>query len=330
MSEEELLSQDEIDVLLNGVDEGDVETDEVEPTPASTAGVQRYDLTGQDHIVRGRMPTLEMINERFTRYTENSMFNLLRQTPQVRAAKIESIKLSEYLQMLGIPTSLNMVKIHPLRGTALFVLDADLVVNLVDRFYGGGCHDNDISEREFTIIEKRFVQKILNQIFVDMKEAWKTVMKINFEYVGTKDNPSMVRVLSSSEIVVLSSFDVKISGKGGKIQIAIPYSMLEPVRETLDSGMQADVDDSYDSWMESLQDGLRYASVPISCRVAERKVVLREILNFKAGDVIPIEMPESSTLTVNGMPVFEAVIGASNDHLALKIKRQLRQSSKSD
>lgn len=327
MSEEELLSQDEIDVLLNGVDEGDVETDDLPPAPPA-GGVQAYDLTNQDHIVRGRLPTLEMINERFTRYTEHSMFNLLRQTPQVTAAKIENIKLSEYLQMLGIPTSLNMVKIHPLRGTALFVLDADLVVNLVDRFFGGGCHDNDISEREFTATEKRIIQKVLNQIFVDMKEAWKTVMDIDFEYMGTEANPSMVKVVSASEVVVLSTFEVKIEGRGGNIQIAIPYSMLEPVRETLDSGVQADMEDSDDTWLESLQEDILYASVPISCRVAERKITLREILNFKVGDVIPIEMPDSSLLMANGVPVFEAGIGASNEHLALKIKRQIKRSGK--
>jgi len=329
MSEEELLSQEEIDVLLNGVDEGDVETDEL--SPASPAGgVQTYDLTLHDRIIRGRMPTLEMINERFTRYTMQSMFNLLRRTPLVTAARIESIKFSEYLQMLSIPTSLNMVKIHPLRGTALFVLDAELVTNLVDRYFGGGCHNNDIGEREFTPTEERITQKILNQAFVDMKDAWKTVMDINFEYLGTKANPSMIRVVSSSEIVVLSTFDVKIEGKGGKIQLAIPYSMLEPVRDTLDSGVQADVEDSDDRWMESLQEGIRYASVPISCRVAERKITLREILNFKAGDVIPIEIPENSVLTANGIPVFEAGIGASNDHLALKIKRRIRPSGQSD
>ncbi|MEH6358788.1 MAG: flagellar motor switch protein FliM [Pseudomonadales bacterium] len=328
MSEEELLSQDEIDVLLNGVDEGDVDTDETASEPVVSGGVKAYDLTSQDHIVRGRMPTLEMINERFTRYTELSLFNLFRQTPQVTPAKIENIKLSEYLQMLGIPTSLNMVKIHPLRGTALFVLDADLVVNLVDRFFGGGTHENDIAERDFTIIEKRIIQKILNQVFVDMKEAWKTVMDIDFEYTGAEDNPAMVKVASSSEVVVLSTFDVKIEGKGGKIQVAIPYSMLEPVRETLDSGVQADMEDSDDTWLESLQEDIRYASVPISCRVAERKIKLREILSFKVGDVIPIEMPESSTLLANGVPLFEAGIGASNEHLALKIKRQIKRSGK--
>lgn len=329
MADEDLLSQEEIDTLLNGVDEGDVETAD---TPADvapqTTGVRGYDLTSQDHIVRGRLPTLEMINDRFTRYTEHSMFELLRQTVEVSSAQIENIKFSEYLQMLSIPTSLNMVKIHPLRGTALFVLDASLVINLVDQFFGGGSHDTDIAEREFTHTEQRIIQKLLGQVFVDMKEAWKTVMEIDFEYTGNEANPSMVTAINPSEVVVLSTFEVKLDDKAGKIQVAIPYSMLEPVRETLDSGVQADIDDADNTWLDSLQQDIQYASVPVNCRVAERRITLREILNFKVGDVIPINMPESSTLMANGVPIFETQMGASNDHLALKVVRQIKRPGK--
>lgn len=328
MADEDLLSQEEIDTLLNGVDEGEVATADIPVDVTPVAGVRSYDLTSQDHIVRGRLPTLEMINDRFTRYTEQSMFDLLRQTVEVSSAQIENIKFSEYLQMLGIPTSLNMVKIHPLRGTALFVLDASLVINLVDQFFGGGSHDTDILERDFTHTEQRIIQKVLGQVFVDMKEAWKTVMAIDFEYTGSEANPSMAKVISPSEVVVLSSFDVKLDNKVGKIQVVIPYSMLEPVRETLDAGVQADIDDADDTWLESLQQDIQYASVPINCRVAERKITLREILNFKVGDVIPINMPESSTLMANGVPIFETQMGASNDHLALKVVRQIRRPGK--
>lgn len=325
MAEEDLLSQEEIDTLLNGVDEGEVETAESAFEATVVEGVRLYDLTSQDHIVRGRLPTLEMINDRFTRYTEQSLFDLLRQTASVSSAQIENVKFSEYLQTLGIPTSLNMVKIHPLRGTALFVLDASLVINLVDQFFGGGAQETAIAEREFTHTEKRIIQKVLGQVFVDMKEAWKTVMDIDFEYTGSEANPSMAKVISPSEVVVVSSFEINLSDRVGKIQVAIPYSMLEPVRETLDAGVQADIDDSDDTWLESLQEDIQYASVPVNCRVAERKITLREILNFKVGDVIPINMPETSILMANGVPIFETQMGASNEHLALKVVRQIKR-----
>lgn len=325
MSVDELLSKDEIDVLLNGVDEGQVAT-EAPPAPVSHSDSEVYDFTRQDHIVRGRMPTLEMINERFVRHTKLSMFNLLRETVEVTSGAVENVKFSEYMQTVAMPTSLNMVKIRPLRGTSLFVLHADLVVKLVDKFFGGGNREINVEEREFTSTELRIVQKVLDQAFVDMKEAWKTVMPVDFELVGAEANPAMANIISPSEVVVLSTFEIEIDQVKGKLQVVIPYSMLEPVRETLDAGVQADIDDADERWADSLRQDILYAQVPISCRIAERKITLREILNFKTGDVIPVNMPDTHTLMVNGVPIFETRMGTSNDHLALKIVNQIRRS----
>lgn len=324
MSVDELLSKDEIDVLLNGVDAGQVET-EAPPAPAGYAQSQAYDFTRQDHIVRGRLPTLEMINERFVRHTKLSMFNLLRETVEVSAGSIESIRFAEYMQTIAKPTSLNMVKIRPLRGTSLFVLHADLVVKLVDKFFGGGNREIKVLEREFTSTELRIIQKVLEQAFIDMKEAWKTVMPVDFEFVGAEANPAMANIISSSEMVVVSTFEMEIEEHKGKFQVVIPYSMLEPVRETLDAGVQADVDDTDERWGQALRKDILYAQVPINCKVAERKITLREILSFKAGDVIPITMPDSHILTANGVPIFETRLGTSNEHLALKIINRIQR-----
>jgi len=320
MSVDELLSKDEIDVLLNGVDEGNVEVEGAQVDDEA----HTYDLTSQDHIVRGRLPTLEMINERFCRYTRVSMFNFLRQTIEVESAGIENIKFSEYLQTLGMPSHMNMVKIHPLRGTALFVVSAELVVKLVDKFFGGeGGSKLKIEEREFTKTELRITQKVLNQIFIDMKEAWKTVMQVSFEQVGLEANPAMANIISPSEVVVLSSFTVTIDKDECNFQVAIPYSMLEPVRETLDAGVQSDIDDTDERWVKSLQEDILDVKIPFGCKVAERKITLREILAFKVGDVIPITMQDTNTLQVKGIPIFETRLGQSRDNLALKIVKQL-------
>ena len=326
MSVDELLSKDEIDVLLNGVDEGQVLT-EAPPEPKQNRDTEVYDFTRQDHIVRGRLPTLEMINERFVRHTKLSLFNLLRETVEVTACSIESVKFSEYMQTFAMPTSLNMVKIRPLRGTALFVLHAELVVRLVDKFFGGGNREVNVAEREFTSTELRIIRKVLDQSFIDMKEAWKTVMPVDFDFVGSESNPAMANIINPSEVIVLSTFDITIGEVTGKFQIAIPYSMLEPVRETLDAGVQADIEDTDERWGQALKKDILYAHVPINCKIAERKITLREILNFKAGDVIPINMPDTHTLSVNGIPIFETRLGTSNQHLALKIVSQIKRPS---
>ncbi|MGH1371890.1 MAG: flagellar motor switch protein FliM [Cellvibrionaceae bacterium] len=312
---QDLLSQDEIDALLHGVDDGDVETE----SDAEPGSVKSYDLTSQDRIVRGRMPTLEMINERFARYTRISMFNLLRRSADVSLGGVQIQKFGEYVHTLYVPTSLNMVKFRPLRGTALIILDAKLVFKLVDNFFGGDGRHAKIEGREFTPTELRVVQMVLDQAFVDLEEAWKAVMPIDFEYINSEVNPSMANIVSPSEVVVVSTFHVELDGGGGDLHITIPYSMIEPIREMLDAGLQTDTDDLDDRWSVALRNDVMEAKVELECEVASQKITLRDILEMKTGDVVPIEMPEFQIVTANKVPMFRSEMGQSNGNLALKV-----------
>ena len=314
---QDLLSQDEIDALLHGVDEGDIETEQ--DIPAGSA--RSYDLTTQDRIVRGRMPTLEMINERFARYTRISMFNLLRRSADVAVGGVRIQKFGEYVHTLYVPTSLNMVKIRPLRGTALVIMDAKLVFKLVDNFFGGDGRHAKIEGREFTPTELRVVQIVLEQIFIDMKEAWKTIMPIDFEYMNSEVNPAMANIVSPSEVVVVSTFHVELDGGGGDLHITFPYAMIEPIREVLDAGMQSDVDEVDDRWVKALREDVMASTVKLSCRYIRQQVTLRDILDLKAGDVIPVTMPEDVILMANGVPIYNTKLGVSRGNVALQIKR---------
>ncbi len=312
---QDLLSQEEIDALLHGVDDGDVDTE-----PDFIEGEARsYDLTSQDRIVRGRMPTLEMINERFARYTRISLFNLLRRSADVAVGGIQIQKFGEYVHTLYVPTSLNMVKLRPLRGTGLIILDAKLVFKLVDNFFGGDGRHAKIEGREFTPTELRVVQMVLQQAFVDLKEAWKTIMPIEFEYVNSEVNPSMANIVSPSEVVVVSTFHVELDGGGGDMHITLPYAMIEPIRETLDAGMQSDVDDLDERWVRALREDVIGATVTVNTTVAEKAVSLRDIIDLEPGDVIPIDLPDKLILRANGVPVLYARLGQSRGNLALQI-----------
>ncbi len=313
---QDLLSQDEIDALLHGVDDGDIETE----SDAEPGTVKNYDLTSQDRIVRGRMPTLEMINERFARYTRISMFNMLRRTADVSVGGIQIQKFGEYVHTLYVPTSLNMVKFRPLRGTALIILDAKLVFKLVDNFFGGDGRHAKIEGREFTPTELRVVQMVLNQGFVDLAEAWKAVMPINFEYVHSEVNPSLANIVSPSEVVVVSTFHVELDGGGGELHITMPYSMIEPIREVLDAGLQSDTDEQDERWVKALREDVLAAKVELECDVVRRDITLRDIVDLKEGDVIPIEFPDYHVLTANGVPMFKTQLGQHRGNLALKIK----------
>ena len=321
---QDLLSQDEIDALLHGVDDGDIETeDDLDSSP-----IKSYDLTSQDRIVRGRMPTLEMINERFARYTRISMFNLLRRTADVSVGGIQIQKFGEYVHTLYVPTSLNMVKFRPLRGTALIILDAKLVFKLVDNFFGGDGRHAKIEGREFTPTELRVVQMVLEQVFVDLREAWKAVMEIDFEYINSEVNPSMANIVSPSEVVVVSTFHVELDGGGGELHITLPYAMVEPIREVLDAGLQSDTDERDDRWVNALREDVMDAEVDLECNVVEKQISLRDIVDLRDGDIIPINMPEFHVVTANGVPLFKANFGQSNENLALKITGEVDRSQK--
>lgn len=312
---QDLLSQDEIDALLHGVDDGDIETE----SDDDPSGIKSYDLTSQDRIVRGRMPTLEMINERFARYTRISMFNLLRRTADVSVGGIQIQKFGEYVHTLYVPTSLNMVKFRPLRGTALIILDAKLVFKLVDNFFGGDGRHAKIEGREFTPTELRVVQMVLEQVFIDLREAWKAVMDIKFEYINSEVNPSMANIVSPSEVVVVSTLHVELDGGGGELHITMPYSMVEPIREVLDAGLQTDTDERDERWVNALKEDVMDAQVDLECDVIKKDISLRDIVDLREGDVIPITMPETHTLTANGVPIFTAQFGQSNENLAMKV-----------
>lgn len=318
---QDLLSQDEIDALLHGVDDGDVSTE----SDGEAGEVSAYDLTTQDRIVRGRMPTLEMINERFARYTRISMFNLLRRTADVSVGGINIQKFGEYVHTLYVPTSLNMVKFRPLRGTALVVLDAKLVFKLVDNFFGGDGRHAKIEGREFTPTELRVVRMVLEQAFIDLKEAWRAVLPIEFDHINSEVNPSMANIVSPSEVVVVSTFHVELDGGGGELHITIPYSMIEPIREMLDAGLQSDSDERDDRWVNSLREDIMVATVNLECDLIRDTVQLSDIVGLQKGDVIPVEMPEEHFITVNGVPLFKTQVGQSNGNLALKVLNQIER-----
>jgi len=321
----DLLSQDEIDALLHGVDDVE-EEDVVEDVVQSRDGTSDYDFSSQDRIVRGRMPTLEMVNERFARHMRISLFNMMRRTAEVSINGIQMIKFGEYIHTLFVPTSLNMVRFRPLKGTALITMEARLVFILVDNFFGGdGRYHAKIEGREFTPTERRIIQMLLKLVFEDYKEAWSPVMDVSFEYLDSEVNPSMANIVSPTEVVVISSFHIELDGGGGDFHIALPYSMLEPIRELLDAGVQSDKEDTDMRWSKALRDEIMDVPVTINTKFIEVDISLSQVMELQAGDIIPIEMPDNITVLIEDLPTFRAKLGRSRDNIALKIESKIKR-----
>ncbi len=313
----DILSQDEIDILLNGVDSGEVDTNADDmPTDGEA---RSYELGSQDRIIRGRMPTLDMINDRFSRYLRISMYNMLRRTIEVTVVGVSMIKFSEYVRGLFMPTSLNLVNISPLRGTGLFVIDPNLVFATVDNFFGGdGRYHTRIEGREFTPTENRVIQILLDLLFSDLEKSWKPVMELEYKYLNSEINPQFANIVSPTEVIVVQKFKMELEGGGGEFHVVMPYSMLEPIRESLDAGMQSDQAHTDQRWTNSLKEEMKQAIVKIDSTMCHTKMTIADVLNLNEGDVIPIDMPDQVTVRAAKIPIFKGVLGNSNGKNAVQ------------
>jgi flagellar motor switch protein FliM len=319
--QQKILNQDEIDALIHGMDQGAVST-ESEPPPGE---VRNFDFHDQKRIVRGRMPTLEMINERFARLFRHNLYNLLRRQPEVAVNPIEMKKYSEYLLTLQLPTSLNLVRLHPLRGTALVLLDPKLVFAIVDNFFGGNGRHTKIEGRDFTATESRVIHMVLQPAFTDLVEAWSHVVKLQVEYLASEVNPAFANIVSPSEVVVVTSFHVELEGGGGDVHVTLPYSMIEPLREQLDSGMTSDRIEHDERWAQSLKEEIDDAEVELSTVLGRSRLTLGELLNLKAGDIVPCDFSGKVTVLAEAVPVFRGTFGLSRGQQAIKVEERVRR-----
>lgn len=313
----DLLSQDEIDALLHGVDSGAVDT--AEP-PAAPGEARNYDFATQERIIRGRLPTLEMINDRFARTWRIGLFNLLRRSADLSVRGIDMLRFGEYMHSLQVPTNLNLVKMKPLRGTAIVMFEPRLVFTVVDNFFGGsGKYHTRIEGREFTPTEMRVIQILLKQTFSDLSEAWAPVMPVEFEYLNSEVNPHFANIISPREYIVVCRFHVELDGGGGELHLSIPWSMLEPIREQLDAGVQSDRVEKDESWTRALRTQLQDAEVELSSVLARRQISLRELSRLKVGDVIPIDLAPTVPVQVEQLPLFSGEFGVHNGRNAVKV-----------
>jgi flagellar motor switch protein FliM len=316
----EILNQDEIDALLKGVDDGEVAT---EPPPDEPGKAKDYDLATQVRIVRGRMPTLEMINDRFARLFRVGLYNMLRRTPEISVAPVKVQKFTEYTQNLHVPSSLNLIKINPLRGTALVTIDATLVFAIVDNFFGGNGRYAKIEGREFTLTEGRIVQMVLREAFADLTEAWSVCTPITIEYLNSEINPHFANIVSPSEIVVVTAFRIELEGGGGELHVTLPYAMIEPIRDLLDSGVQSDRMERDESWNKTLRAEIEEAEVELVPVLGHTTLTLGRLVDLRPGDVIPCDFDGEVTLLAEGVPVLRGGFGVSRGQQAVKVSQRI-------
>lgn len=321
---DKFLSQDEVDALLKGVG-GDQDDDK---STSEIEGVRDYNLATQERIVRGRMPTLEIINERFARLVRIELFNFLRRTVEVSVGPVRITKYSDFIRNLVVPTNLNLVQMKPLRGTALMVFDPTLVFLVVDNMFGGdGRFHTRVEGRDFTQTEQRIIQRILNIVFETYSKSWEPVYPIEFEYLRSEMNTQFANIATPNEVVVVTTFNVELGPASGEIHFCMPYSMVEPIRDLLTSPLQGEVLGADKRWVKLMTQQVQAAEIEIVADLATTNMRLGQILNMKVGDVIPITMDDAIEAKVDGVPVMLCKYGLFNGQYALRVEKLLRSNS---
>lgn len=322
---QDFLSQDEVDALLKGV-AGDAEVP-AEAAPAD--GVRGYDLGRQERIVRGRMPTLETIHERFTRLLRIGLHGFMRRTADITVGAVRTLPYSEFVRNLVVPTNLNVVQLKPLRGNALFVFDPALIFTVVDNLFGGdGRFHTRVEGRDFTATEQRIIQRMLSVVLEDYRKAWAPVHPIQFDYLRSEMHTQFASIASADEVVVVSSFQIELGAGGGELHICIPYASIGPIRDQLYSNLQGGQVETDQRWSRLLAQQVQGADVDLSAQLTRIPLKVRDLLGLKVGDVIDFDLPRAVVAEVDGVPIFECRYGNVNGQYAIKVDKVLAASSR--
>ncbi|MCZ6541005.1 MAG: flagellar motor switch protein FliM [Nitrospinae bacterium] len=322
----QVLSQGEVEALLRGVSEGQIETET--DVPEEVLGVVPYDLTSQEKIVRGRLPTLDIINQMFSRLFRNSFSTLMRKSADISTVSTDSLKFGEFLRSLPVPSSLHVFRMEPLRGFGLMVIESRLVFSFVDNFFGGtGTSDINILGRDFSAIEIRMTRNVVQTALEDWERAWKTVYPLSCSYVRSEVNPQFAAIVPPTDVVLVIVFDIEMENSSGTVTICLPYSMIEPIISKLKANFQSEQMEVDQVWINRLRGELMQTEVELVAELGQVQITPKDILRLKVGDVMMLGKDVSDPLhiSIGGTTKFRGYSGVSRGMKAVQITQVLQK-----
>jgi len=323
-----VLSQDEVDSLLKGLSDGEVdaETD----APASPDEITPYDFTGHERVVDARMPTLDMINGRFCVRFRMSLGSLVRKMVDVSIESVGMVRFEKFHRSLPVPTSLHIFRMEPLKGHAMLVLDGKLAFNLIECYFGGvAAEDVKVEGREYTGIENRMLQNVVRVCLEDLAHAWRPVHEISMSYARSETNPQFAGIALPNDIVTVIGYNVELDGIQCLMNLCIPYSTLEPIRHKLRAGFQGDQLEVDVSWKRRLYERIRDVMVELSAELGTAQITGSRLLSLKVNDVIQLQQGVNDVLItkVEGVPKLKGHVGVIRGNKAIKIKERYVESN---
>ena len=330
---DKILSQNEVDALLNAVREGDVA---VEGAAGNGAGLQSYDFSKQRKLVRARMPGLKIVFDRFQRVYRQTLSSLVRKVAVVEHLQTEMMRYSEWIATLPVPSCLSIVRLSPLIGQSIISLEPAYVYTLIDAIFGGGGKVSMSGKKEgdFTSIELKMIQKLVQYFTNDLEKAWSTIYEIQFEFVRTDMNPEYVSIVAPSDVVVVTDFGVSFEDTSTRMQLVVPLFALDPIKQLLSDHTFVEQSQPNPNWKIWLGQSLKGAKANVNVRLGNAEVTTREILSLKAGDTIQLDQYVANPLYMNieSAPKFSVRMGTSCGQKAVQIEEVLesKQSDDSD
>ena len=327
----QVLSQDEVDALLSAVnDDADVDADnelDDDFDDDESENIQPYDLTNQDRVIRGRMPILEIIYERFIRQFRVSLSNSLRKISTISMISTDLLKFGEFVNTLPIPSCMAIMRFNELRGPALLVFESKLAYAIIDSYFGGTDRPfTKIEGKEFTSIELSFMKRVMDMAISDLEEAWQPVHKIDAQYVRTEINPQFVGVVPPSDVIITTTFEVEFESASGTIMVVIPYSTIEPIKQKLSSSYQSENDVVDSLWTQAMHEHVNASEANAIVKLGDTTMTVGDLVGLQVGDIIPLSQEVSGELfiEVEGVKKLQCLAGEYKGNKAVQITKRLQ------
>ena len=336
-----LLSAEELAALSEGIDDGTIAID----TGFNlTTRVKKHDLASEDSTLGVNTSSLEMINERFVRLFRMGLMDVLRTSPRINPTRAQIVRFGDYLKDMRPPLAVNTVRINPLRGFSLVMIEPTLVFSSLDNFFGGtgsgmpanqkrragdkageGATNGLAPTRMFTATESRVISIILEVFFRALKEAWAPLMVVEFEHVSSEINPQFAQIADENDLVISSRFETEsVGGNKGFVDLVYPYAALKPFREMLRNRVQADGSaDSDMKWREDLTKAVGDSMVELQVLLGQVVDDYQRIESLKEGDLLFFKKPELATIYIGDLPAFECQVGMAGPNVAIRIENSL-------
>jgi flagellar motor switch protein FliM len=322
-----LLSQEEIDALATGISDGSIPVDTGYNTAAN---IRKHDLTNEDSSLGVNVTSLDMINERFIRLFRLALLDVLRTSPRITPARVQLIKFGDYMKDLSPPLSVNVIRMNPLRGNAMVLIDPNVIFNSLDNFFGGfGRGIGTLPPgRLFTPTETRVIGIILDVFFTSLKEAWSPLLSLDFETVSSEINPHFAQIADENDLVIVNHFDAECGDNKGFLDVVYPYSALKPIRDLLRNRVASSDGDqeSEQRWQDELTSAVGDSKLEMRAIIGSIKTTLGQIDSIKEGDLLYFRKTEYARVNIQDIPVFDARVGASGPSVAIKIEKILAES----